>query len=120
MSESLPSTTVRNEGAGGVQSHGASIEEAINPVSIYESATSPYRSSPSVIAEKLPALSSASKEDNNAVKVLDSEWNDQAISGEERPVAPSSSEGNPYGSGLGRPTSKGWKPPPLPTPSLDR
>ena len=102
------------------------VRDVGTSASIFESATSPLRHSRSVIVDKRSPL-----------KMEKSEWDREGTLSETMEVSQpfvseisssgkkygyaslSNSEGIPDGSGLGRPFSKGWKPPPLPSPSLN-
>lgn len=100
------------------------VRDVGTSASIFESATSPIRHSRSVIVDKLSPQSRKSGKSEGAREdiIPDTMGGPQPSLSD---VVNSSiaslpnSEGIPDGSGLGRPFSKGWKPPPLPSPSLN-
>eukprot|EP00890_Picochlorum_soloecismus_P006169 jgi/Picsp_1/6553/NSC_03896-R1_peroxin pex14 len=106
------------------------VRDVGTSASIFESATSPIRHSRSVIVGKLSppsALEKREKSEGDREGIISeitevSQPYVSEISSSSRKdgdASLSNSQGIPDGSGLGRPFSKGWKPPPLPSPSLN-
>ena len=100
------------------------VRDVGTSASIFESATSPIRHSRSVIVDKLSPQSGKSGKSEGAREdiISDTTGGPQPSISEmfnSSATSISNSEGIPDGSGLGRPFSKGWKPPPLPSPSLN-
>lgn len=100
------------------------VRDVGTSASIFESATSPIRHSRSVIVDKLSPQSRKSGKSEGAREDIIPD----TMGGPQPSISDvvnssiaslSNSEGIPDGSGLGRPFSKGWKPPPLPSPSLN-
>lgn len=106
------------------------------PVSIYEAATSPTHSSPSVIAAQ---LSPSTRQSNikgrpmQGTALFGDVSGEQSSSGYGGEIAggegpgsvgskvesdTQSSLGVPDGNGIGRPGSRGWRPPPMPMPTI--
>lgn len=88
--------------------------------SIFEAATSPSRPSPSVIMERLasptsqsPSLISKGTTVRRPLPIDVNFQNDSKTLEKGGDVI-----GSTQGSGLGRPSSRGWKPPPIPVPTL--
>jgi hypothetical protein len=91
--------------------------------SIFEAATSPSRPSPSVIMERLaspaskpPSLISEGTTIRRPLPIDVNFQDSKTIeNGGDKGV---DAIGSAQGSGLGRPSSRGWKPPPIPVPTL--
>lgn len=98
--------------------------------SIFEAATSPSRPSPSVILERLASptrVINNSQTDGSSTTPnritrrplpIDINFDSESKSVEKGGEKSSTSIGSTQGSGLGRPSSRGWKPPPIPMPTL--
>jgi hypothetical protein len=106
-----PSSPLRALNGGGAR----------RPASIYEAATLPQDAAPSIIAGRLSPTKSPQAYPAPSVATAlftDDEPGAYSAGPHAGGRAHASSAGTPDGAGLGRPASRGWKPPPMPAPTL--